>query len=94
MEYLPRGDMRQCLSKSPSLPETEVQQVICQVLEGLSLMHDHKFAHRDLKSGVCLLARLKHLRFLILMAIEHLNLFFPTRALVGKDSRFWLNETS
>ncbi|KAH0559852.1 hypothetical protein GP486_003631 [Trichoglossum hirsutum] len=47
MEYFPLGDLQNYLS-SP-LPEKDTQQVIHQVLEGLSFMHDNGFAHRDLK---------------------------------------------
>ncbi|KAI9772550.1 MAG: hypothetical protein M1840_000755 [Geoglossum simile] len=47
MEYFPLGDLQNYLS-SP-LPEKDTQQIIFQVLEGLSFMHDNGFAHRDLK---------------------------------------------
>ena len=50
MEYLPNGDLHQCLG-SP-LPESEAKQVISQVLEGLQFMHGKGFAHRDLKPAV------------------------------------------
>jgi serine/threonine protein kinase len=47
MEYLPCGDLQGYLSAP--LPESEVQQIASQILEGLSHMHDNGFAHRDLK---------------------------------------------
>ncbi|PQE23884.1 kinase-like domain-containing protein [Rutstroemia sp. NJR-2017a BBW] len=47
MEYFPYGDLQKHL-QSP-LPEIEGQSVVAQVLEGLSYMHRHGFAHRDLK---------------------------------------------
>lgn len=50
MEYFPYGDLQKYLL-SP-IPEGEVQQIISQVLEGLSFMHENGFAHRDLKPNV------------------------------------------
>ena len=50
MEYFPYGDLQNYLS-SP-ISEGEVQEIISQVLEGLSFMHDNGFAHRDLKPTV------------------------------------------
>lgn len=52
MEYLPHGDLHKYLS-SP-LPETEGQQIVFQILEGLQFMHEIGFAHRDLKPAVSL----------------------------------------
>ena len=50
MEYFPCGDLQSYLS-SP-IPEKEVQQIISQVTEGLTFMHENSFAHRDLKPTV------------------------------------------
>ena len=50
MEYLPNGDLHKYLT-SP-LPETEGQDIVSQILEGLQFMHDSGFAHRDLKPAV------------------------------------------
>ena len=50
MEYMPDGDLHKYLG-SP-LPENESQNIVAQVLEGLQFMHDHGFAHRDLKPEV------------------------------------------
>ena len=50
MEYLPNGDLHKYLT-SP-LPETEGQNIVSQILEGLQFMHDNGFAHRDLKPAV------------------------------------------
>ncbi len=52
MEYLPDGDLHQYLNSS--LSESEGQLVVFQILEGLNCMHEHGFAHRDLKPAVCL----------------------------------------
>ena len=50
MEYFLHGDLGNYLL--PPLPEAEVQQIISQILEGLSFMSDNGFAHRDLKPAV------------------------------------------
>lgn len=50
MEYFEKGDLQSYLVKP--FPEAEVREVSFQVLEGLSYMHDNRFAHRDLKPGV------------------------------------------
>lgn len=52
MEYFPLGDLREYLLNSSSLPEPEAQQVVFQLTEGLVLLHENGFAHRDLKPGV------------------------------------------
>jgi serine/threonine protein kinase len=52
MEYLPHGDLEQYLSRTPPLLEEAAGDIIYQILEGLSYMHENRFAHRDLKPGV------------------------------------------
>ena len=52
MEFLPHGDLQDHLSALSTLPESEVQQISFQVLEGLAFMHENDFAHRDLKPSV------------------------------------------
>ncbi|KAH7128953.1 kinase-like domain-containing protein [Dactylonectria macrodidyma] len=47
MEYLPLGDLESCLAKP--LSEDEARTITRQVLQGLTFMHEHKFAHRDIK---------------------------------------------
>ncbi|KAL3492419.1 kinase-like domain-containing protein [Aspergillus germanicus] len=47
MEYFPLGDLQSHLS-SP-MPESDVQVIIYQVLQGLEHLHNNEFAHRDLK---------------------------------------------
>ncbi|KAJ5371668.1 hypothetical protein N7517_003674 [Penicillium concentricum] len=50
MEYLELGDLHNyLLKKKQPLPELEAQCIMSQILEGLDLMHDNGFAHRDLK---------------------------------------------
>jgi len=55
MEYLPNGDLHKYLG-SP-MPESEGQNIIFQVLEGLHFMHQKGFAHRDLKPANILVVR-------------------------------------
>lgn len=50
MEYLMNGDLSHHINNP--LPESEVTEIIGQILEGLGHMHDHGFIHRDLKPGV------------------------------------------
>ena len=55
MEYLHSGDLYGYISNRPALSEQEAQVITFQILEGVFLMHDNDFAHRDLKPQVCLL---------------------------------------
>jgi serine/threonine protein kinase len=50
MEYMPLGDLTPFVEKG--IPEQEVKAITLQLLEGLSLMHKHSLAHRDLKPAV------------------------------------------
>ncbi|KPM44308.1 hypothetical protein AK830_g2234 [Neonectria ditissima] len=49
MELAPFGDLRSYLDENASLPETDVQEIAFQMLEGLNIMHQEKFAHCDIK---------------------------------------------
>ncbi|KXG52030.1 uncharacterized protein PGRI_083140 [Penicillium griseofulvum] len=56
MEYLELGDLQDYLrDKHKPLPEFEARGIMSQILEGLDLMHDNGFAHRDLKPNNILL---------------------------------------
>lgn len=52
MEYLPGGDLYTYLRDRLPLSEQDSQIIVCQVLQGLALMHDRDFVHRDLKPQV------------------------------------------
>ncbi|KAJ5692033.1 Tetratricopeptide-like helical [Penicillium macrosclerotiorum] len=49
MEYLELGDLSTYLNHRPPLPEFEARILADQILDGLCMMHENKFAHRDLK---------------------------------------------
>lgn len=49
MEYFPLGDLHAYLHDRPPLSEQHAQEIISQVLQGLNLMHEGGFAHRDIK---------------------------------------------
>ncbi|OOQ87150.1 hypothetical protein PEBR_18436 [Penicillium brasilianum] len=49
MEYLEMGDLFMYLCQKPSLPEAEAKDITYQILDGLNMMHENGFAHRDLK---------------------------------------------
>ncbi|KAJ5461269.1 Tetratricopeptide-like helical [Penicillium daleae] len=49
MEYLEIGDLFTYLHQTPPLPETEAKDIAYQILDGLGMMHQNSFAHRDLK---------------------------------------------
>ncbi|KAJ5138474.1 Tetratricopeptide-like helical [Penicillium bovifimosum] len=49
MEYLELGDLLTYLHERPPLPEAEAKHIAYQILDGLTLMHENGFAHRDLK---------------------------------------------
>lgn len=52
MEYLEAGDLATYLHGTPPLSETEAKDVSYQILDGLCMMHENGFAHRDLKPKV------------------------------------------
>lgn len=57
MEYFPLGDLRNYLESSKNCPhsrlsEDEVREITTQLLDALSMMHEQRFSHRDLKPAV------------------------------------------
>ena len=87
MEYLPNGDLQKFLG-SP-MPENEGANIITQISEGLQFMHDHGFAHRDLKPAVCLI--IHYMSIIDANApscVEHIGRRHRSR-LVGHNCGFW-----
>ena len=50
MEYAQHGDLNDCV-KEP-LPEHEVRTIAQQIVEALEILHERRWAHRDLKPSV------------------------------------------
>ncbi len=50
MEYFDLGDLHQHVRSG--LTELDAKIITKQLLEGLGVMHDHHFTHRDLKPQV------------------------------------------
>ncbi|KAI1421312.1 kinase-like domain-containing protein [Xylaria sp. FL1777] len=55
MEYLQLGDLQNFLKEA--LSEDDTKQITNQIVEGLSFMHEQRFAHRDLKPQNILVRR-------------------------------------
>ena len=81
MEYLPEGDLEHYMANNTPLSEEAAGDTIYQILEGLSYMHDNRFAHRDLKPGVRFQSDnpSNHLT----SNLEYSNQIVPTTAMVG-----------
>lgn len=47
MEYLEHADLQKYITHP--FPKEEAQEITSQLLEGIALMHDNGFAHRDMK---------------------------------------------
>ncbi|KAL6713624.1 hypothetical protein ACLMJK_009089 [Lecanora helva] len=47
MEYFELGELQRYIHEE--IPEQEVKNIVVQLLEGLKIMHQHGFTHRDLK---------------------------------------------
>jgi serine/threonine protein kinase len=53
MEYFPYGDLGKYIATG--ITEDEAKGITIQLLEGLKVMHENKFTHRDLKPQVSFL---------------------------------------
>lgn len=55
MEYVPLGDLEDNVPpKAGAIMELEIRDITSQILEGLKIMHQEAFVHRDLKPKACL----------------------------------------
>ena len=50
MEYFKHGDLRSAITAS--ITEDEARDITRQLLEGLRVMHENGFTHRDMKPEV------------------------------------------
>lgn len=67
MEYLEKGDLLEYLDHSRSpLSENETKEITFQILEGLDMMHQNKFAHRDLKPQASIVSQSRRRLMLII----------------------------
>jgi serine/threonine protein kinase len=65
MEYLQLGDLFTYLYRKPPVPplsEAESKEISYQILEGLNMMHENGFAHRDLNPNVGYLSSYRRAR--------------------------------
>ena len=51
MEYVELGSLNKSANRE-GFAESDIKEITVQILQGLSIMHKHKFAHRDIKPQV------------------------------------------
>ncbi|KAI9149998.1 kinase-like protein [Paramyrothecium foliicola] len=51
LEYLPLGDLHRIMKASPAFNEEDTRVIVKQLLEGVGIMHECGFIHKDLKPG-------------------------------------------
>jgi serine/threonine protein kinase len=78
MEYVPGGLLKKLFKKSKPLNELDTKDVIKNILEGVSYIHERGFMHRDLKPENILLCDNSHhcLELKIVdfgLSVEHKN---------------------
>ena len=83
MEYFQHGTLDRYIT--PALGERDAQTIALQMLEGLKIMHEEQFTHRDLKPQV---SRVHLVMNHKTDSIEHIR-GAAIASLVGKDWRFW-----
>jgi serine/threonine protein kinase len=76
MEYCELGDLNKYLRNSllcpeNRLPELDTREIVYQVLEALSTMHEENFCHRDLKLAVRFLVTTSNANTNILSSVEY-----------------------
>lgn len=93
MEFFPLGDLRAC--DDGQISEDDARDICQQLLEGLEMMHEKGYAHRDLKPEVCTKFSNPpgHIRCVAYkVIIEHLRRS-EEPILVGQNRRLWHLET-
>lgn len=94
MEYCEHGDLNKYIKSVGRLSEKETKDIIWQVLGGLSLMHEAKFAHRDIKPAVSLPSDRCIWLPLTGSEPEYPHQESPTRRVVGQALRSWAQQES
>ncbi|TVR13178.1 MAG: serine/threonine protein kinase, partial [Planctomycetota bacterium] len=57
MEYMSGGDLEQQLRRVERFHPLEALHCLCDILRGLSALHDHGLIHRDIKTANCFIAK-------------------------------------
>ena len=84
MEYCRYGDLHHYLVRQPVVAVNEVQQLSFQILEAVDQMHQHDFAHRDLKPGVRMMLSLS--KYLLM----NIRIFLSNRCRqTGTGGSYW-----
>jgi serine/threonine protein kinase len=94
MEYLEIGDLFTYLHQNPPLPETEAKDIAYQILDGLGMMHQNSFAHRDLKPQVSLLFLHRDNKYISLrIFLEHPHQITSSTQVVDQARRLRYHQT-
>jgi hypothetical protein len=88
MEYFPLGTLDNFINDK--LYEDDTRKISLQLLEGLHIMHEESFTHRDLKPqvSICSCALLIHGIMYLTSESEYICRASVSK-LVGEDWRFW-----
>jgi hypothetical protein len=89
MEYFQFGTLDLYITQA--LKENDARTIALQLLEGVKIMHDEQFTHRDLKPQVCQSHLVLYIITLLIQAEYLCRAAYTT--LVGQDWGLWYLKT-